>query len=99
MEGRESRDRLRPVTERVKSEKQRLTVSVDREVLREARRLASARGTTVPEMVRQYLAGLDVGSGARSEAAAFLTRSMRESAGQGADWNFDRDELYADRIR
>jgi hypothetical protein len=76
-----------------------LTLSLDEQVLRAARRLALDRGTSVNEMVREYLTKL-VGEGDRRAAALRdlenLWRGSKFRLVGGITWT--RDELH-DRKR
>ena len=70
-----------------------LTLSVDDDVVREARRRAEAMGTSVNQLVREYLEQL---AGKRDPAAvaAELERLWKEGSGNSHGWKFNRDEIH-----
>ena len=71
-----------------------LTLSLDDDVLRRARERAAANGTSVNQLVRQYLEQL-VGSGdsaARARILALAASAKSSSGPDGRSWN--RDSLY-----
>jgi hypothetical protein len=73
-----------------------ITLSVDDRIVEEARKLAEARGTSVNQLVREYLESLvhppDAGS-FRTE----LRRLTAEGQGRSKGWRFDRDALHERR--
>jgi Family of unknown function (DUF6364) len=71
-----------------------ITLSVEDEVIRAARRRAEALGSSVNQLVRDYLAQLAAGTDASAETAEFerLSRS-----GNSRGWKFDREELHERR--
>jgi len=72
-----------------------LTLTLDDEVLKRARRRALDRGTSVNAVVRDYLesfAGDDGALSARREFVAAAQRSSGSSGPGGRTWT--RDELY-----
>ncbi len=70
-----------------------LTVSIDDDVLRRARQRAAANGTSVNQLVRefleQYAGGSD--SSARNRILTFSDAAQSSSGDAGRTWN--RDEL------
>jgi Family of unknown function (DUF6364) len=70
-----------------------ITLSVEDEVIRAARRRAEALGTSVNQLVRDYLAQLGGETDASADAAEF-ERLSRSARGNSRGWKFDRDELH-----
>jgi len=70
-----------------------ITLSVDDEVIREARRLADAMGTSVNQLVRDYLAQLAGQSDRASDAEAFRQLSLA-AHGNSEGWKFNREEIH-----
>ncbi len=70
-----------------------ITMSVDDQIVQRARAVAEAMGTSLNQLVREYLAGL-----AGSDDAEADVRELRElsmaSGGRSGGWTFDRDELH-----
>jgi antitoxin component of RelBE/YafQ-DinJ toxin-antitoxin module len=73
-----------------------VTLSVDDEVLERARQRAEALGTSVNQLVRDYLEQIAGKSDAAADAAEFA-RLSRESRGNARGWKFDREELHERR--
>jgi hypothetical protein len=70
-----------------------VTLSVDEEVIREARRHAEALGTSVNQLVREYLERLAGKSDPAANAAEF-ERLSRLAQGDSRGWKFNREELH-----
>jgi hypothetical protein len=70
-----------------------VTLSVDDEVIREARRHAEALGTSVNQLVREYLEHLAGKSDPDANAAEF-ERLSRLARGDSQGWKFNREELH-----
>jgi len=70
-----------------------VTLSVDDEIMREARRRAEAMGTSVNQLVRDYLEQF-TGNTARDSAAKEFERLSRASKGKSRGWKFNRGELH-----
>jgi hypothetical protein len=70
-----------------------VTLSIDDDVLREARRRAEALGTSVNQLVREYLEQF---AGKRDPAAdaAELRRLSLLAKGDRRGWKFNRDEIH-----
>jgi len=70
-----------------------LTLSIDDDVIREARRRAEALGTSVNQLVRDYLEQF---AGKRDPAAtaAELERLWEQTTGDSHGWKFNRDEIH-----
>jgi replicative DNA helicase len=70
-----------------------ITLSIDDEIVRRARQRAESMGTSVNQVVRDYLQ-LFAGAGG-SQALAEEFRSLSLAArGDRRGWKFDRDELH-----
>lgn len=72
-----------------------ITLAVDDAVIEKARKLAAARGTSVNQLVRDYLASLV--SPPREDFSAELRRLTAEGQGRSAGWRFDRESLHERR--
>lgn len=70
-----------------------VTLSIDEEVLEEARRRAEAMGTSVNQLVRQYLQQFAGKSSLEADAAEF-ERLSRAARGHSGGWRFNREELH-----
>jgi hypothetical protein len=73
-----------------------VTLSVDDDVIREARRRAEAMGTSVNQLVREYLEQL-AGKTDPKAAAEEFERLSREARGDSRGWKFNREELHERR--
>jgi len=73
-----------------------ITLSVDDDVIRTARRRAEALGTSVNQLVRDYLAQLAGETNAAEDAAEF-ERLSRSAKGNAHGWKFNREELHERR--
>lgn len=73
-----------------------ITLSVDEVVIEKARKLAQARGTSVNQMVRDYLESL-VRPAGRDRFAAELRRLSAEGKGRSKGWRFNREALHERR--
>jgi antitoxin component of RelBE/YafQ-DinJ toxin-antitoxin module len=70
-----------------------LTLSVDDEVVQQARHRAEALGTSVNQLVREYLEQLAGKSDPQADAEEFA-RLSRLAQGDSAGWKFNREELH-----
>jgi len=70
-----------------------LTLSVDDGVIQEARRRAEAMGTSVNQLVREYLEQLAGKTDPKADAAEFA-RLSRAAHGDARGWKFNREELH-----
>lgn len=70
-----------------------VTLSVDDEVIRQARRHAEALGTSVNQLVREYLEHLAGKTDPYADAAEF-ERLSRLAQGNSQGWKFNREELH-----
>lgn len=70
-----------------------VTLSVDDEVIAQARRRAEAMGTSVNQLIREYLERL-AGKADPEAVAAEFVRLSRASKGNSRGWRFNRDEAH-----
>ena len=70
-----------------------VTLSIDDEVIQQARRRAEAMGTSVNQLVREYLDQFVGKTDPRADAAEF-ERLSRAAQGNAHGWNFNREELH-----
>jgi hypothetical protein len=73
-----------------------ITLSIDDEVVRKARRRAEALGTSVNQLVREYLERLAGKTDPDADAKEFEKLS-RASRGDSRGWKFNREELHQRR--
>lgn len=73
-----------------------VTLSIDDEVVQEARRRAEAMGTSVNQLIREYLEQF-TGKTDRDAAASESERLSRASQGNSRGWRCNRDELHERR--
>ena len=73
-----------------------VTLSVDDEILQEARRRAESMGRSVNQLVREYLEQLAGKTDPNAQAAEF-ERLSRAAQGRSAGWKFNREELHQRR--
>ena len=75
----------------------KVTFSVDDDVVKAARRRAEAMGTTVNQLIREYLEQFAGKSYiAKADATEFRQLSLL-SAGDSRGWKFNRDEIHERR--
>lgn len=70
-----------------------LTLSVDENTVREARKAAESLGMSLNEAVRGFLAELAGGISAERDVEELEELSGR-SGGHSRGWRFDRDEIH-----
>jgi hypothetical protein len=70
-----------------------VTLSIDDEVILRARRRAEILGTSVNQLVREYLEQL-AGNSDPNEDAAEFERLSRLAHGDSRGWRFNREELH-----
>lgn len=70
-----------------------VTLSVDDEVIQMARRHAEAMGTSVNQLVREYLERLAGKTDPNADAEEF-ERLSRTAQGNSRGWKFNREELH-----
>lgn len=75
-----------------------LTLSVEDEVVERAREVARQQGTSLNALVRQYLENL-AGRRTGEQLARELEGLWAERSGSSGGGRFNRDEVYAGRIR
>jgi antitoxin component of RelBE/YafQ-DinJ toxin-antitoxin module len=73
-----------------------LTLSVDDEVVEKARRRAETLGTSVNQLIRDYLEQLAGKTDPEAEAKEF-ERLSRLARGNSRKWKFNREELHERR--
>lgn len=73
-----------------------LTLSVDDEIIQEARRRAEAMGKSVNQLVREYLERLAGKPDLRALADEYRELS-RNPKGNSRGWKFNRDEIHERR--
>jgi len=71
-----------------------LTLSIDERLVEEARKVASAMGKSVNQLIRDYLEQL-TSKASPEETIAELRRLSEESRGNSQGWKFNRDEIHA----
>ena len=70
-----------------------LTLSIDDRLLEEAREVARSMGTSVNQLVREYLEQLTRRDQAQRDVDE-LRRLSEESEGRSKGWKFDREEIH-----
>jgi hypothetical protein len=70
-----------------------VTLAIEDEVIQEARHRAEALGTSVNQLVREYLEQFAGRTNPATDADEFA-RLSRESQGNSHGWKFDREELH-----
>ncbi|MDP2955376.1 MAG: hypothetical protein Q8N53_03060 [Longimicrobiales bacterium] len=70
-----------------------ITLSVDDIIVREARKVAGAMGTSVNQLVRDYLKGL-AQKGDVERDLEELQALTEAGHGRARGWRFNRDELH-----
>lgn len=73
-----------------------VTLSIDDEVVVRARRRAEALGTSLNQLVREYLEQLAGTSDPARDAAEF-ERLSKAAKGDSRKWRFNREELHERR--
>lgn len=70
-----------------------ITLSISDELVSEARRRAESMGTSVNQLIREYLEDF-TGKGDTNAAASEFERLSLSSKGKSRGWKFNRDELH-----
>jgi hypothetical protein len=70
-----------------------VTLSIEEKLLSRARALAHERGTSVNQLIRDYLERLTGGPGP-ADAMAQLEHLWSEQSGRSGGWKWNREELY-----
>ena len=73
-----------------------VTLSIDDEVLQRARRKAAIMGTSVNQLIREYLEQLS-GKNDPEEDVREFERLSRLANGNSKGWKFNREELHERR--
>ena len=73
-----------------------LTLSVDDEVVRHARKVAEATGTSINQLVRDYLSQL-AGNTDHVADAREIERLSSLANGDSRGWKFNREEIHERR--
>jgi hypothetical protein len=73
-----------------------LTLSVDDEIVKKARRRAEALGKSVNQLVREYLEQL-AGKIDRKALAEEFREMTRKAQGNSRGWKFNREEIHERR--
>jgi hypothetical protein len=72
-----------------------ITLAIDEDVLRAARRYAAARDTTVNGLVREYLTRIATDGDRVAKAREELMKLAESSSARlGPGWKWNREELY-----
>ncbi len=71
-----------------------LTLAIEEGLLKEARKYALERNTTVNQLVRNYLAGIVKQKGRRRAAKRHLVSLMRDKKVEIGSRTWTREELY-----
>ena len=69
-----------------------VTLSIDDRILTRARQLAHSRGTSLNQMIRDYLESLTTDE--PSQVMAELERLWSEEEGDSGGWKWNREEVY-----
>jgi hypothetical protein len=78
----------------VANSKQNLTLVVEEDLLLAARKVALDRGTSVNQLVREFLTGLVQEPSRRDLARARLKKMMETGLFESLDGKWSRDDLY-----
>jgi replicative DNA helicase len=70
-----------------------ITLSVDREILERARKVARSMGKSLNEVVRDYLDHL-AGQASAEDDIGELRELSQRSKGRSRGWKFDRDSIH-----
>jgi hypothetical protein len=70
-----------------------VTLAIEDQLIQEARRRAEAMGTSVNQLVRQYLEQFVGKSDSNADATEF-ERLSRAAQGNSGGWKFNREELH-----
>lgn len=74
-----------------------ITLSVEDQVIEEARKLAAAMGKSLNQMVREYLEHLTAHDDAERDIEELRRLSLEGGGGDSRGWRFNRDELHERR--
>ena len=73
-----------------------VTLSIEDEVIRKARRRAESMGTSVNQLVREYLKQFAGKTDPNTDSEEFI-RLSRLARGNSRGWKFNREELHERR--
>lgn len=73
-----------------------ITLSADAALIEQAREIAARQGTSLNELVREYLRSL-VGQSGEDDPAAELVRLLETTAGHSGGQRFRREDAYEGR--
>lgn len=73
-----------------------ITLAVDEQLVKRARKAAEAQGKSLNQVVREHLERLTAQDDTEAWIAEF-ERLSRVSKGRSRGWKFDRDEIHARR--
>ena len=73
-----------------------VTLSIDERLMKEARRRAEAMGTSVNQLVREFLEQFAGQTDSDADATEF-ERLSRPARGNSSGWKFNREELHERR--
>jgi hypothetical protein len=71
-----------------------VTLAIEDDVLREARRIAAERSTTLNGMIREFLAGITERESRAAAARARIAEICRTSTAEVGPRTWSRDELH-----
>ena len=74
-----------------------ITLSADEKLIEKARAVAAARGTTLNELVREYMRQLTGEMTPQQAAAEFLRNAMENPGRSEPGWKFDREAAHERR--
>jgi len=70
-----------------------LTLSIDKQIVKRARKVAEAQGTSLNQLIRDYLSLMTAQGDAQRDIEELRELSAR-GQGHSAGWRFDRDEIH-----
>jgi antitoxin component of RelBE/YafQ-DinJ toxin-antitoxin module len=70
-----------------------LQLSIDDHIVQEARKVAESMGTSIDQLVRDYLERLPSSADIEAELEE-LERLSEEAKGDSRGWKFNRDDIY-----
>ncbi|HEX3525551.1 MAG TPA: DUF6364 family protein [Thermoanaerobaculia bacterium] len=70
-----------------------LTLSIDEHLVQQARKMAETRGTSLNQLIRDYLTDLTSQSDAKAEVEE-LRRLSLDGQGHSQGWKFNREEIH-----
>jgi len=70
-----------------------LTLSIDAQIVKRARKVAEAQGTSLNQLIRDYLRLMTAQGDAQRDIEELRELSAR-GQGSSAGWRFDRNEIH-----